>query len=168
MTVSGENSRRFVDPGTSLDEMLDEILVVCPRCRACARITPIPPARSTEQIHAGLFAPRRLVCAACSYTREWAEKRIMRSGSSTPVVDDFFGEPLWLQEPFDGRVLWAYNLRHLTLIEAYVAADLREHRRDPVWKNRSLINRLPRWISSAKNRERILKALEKLRARYVE
>jgi hypothetical protein len=168
MMNSNEGARRFTDPGTSLDEMLDEILVVCPRCHACARITPTAPAPTQDPMRPGLFAPRRLVCVHCGYTREWAEKRIRRSGNSTPVVDDFFDEPLWLQEPFDGKVLWAYNLRHLSLIEAYVAADLREHRRDPVWKNRSLINRLPRWISSAKNRERVLKALEKLRARYVE
>jgi hypothetical protein len=162
------DERRFTDPGHSLDDMLDEILVVCPRCQSCARITPIAAPHATQPHQPRLFAPRRLVCVACGYTREWAEKRIRRSGNSTPVTDDFFGESLLLQEPFDGKVLWAYNLRHLSLIEAYVAADLREHRRDPVWKNRSLINRLPRWISSAKNRERVLKALAKLRAKYVE
>ncbi|MEW9532434.1 hypothetical protein AB0B72_28180, partial [Microbispora sp. NPDC049125] len=40
--------------------------------------------------------------------------------------DPFFGLHLWLQTPCCGNVLWAYNIRHLDLLEGYIGADLRE------------------------------------------
>ncbi|MGI5171658.1 hypothetical protein ACQEU3_45665 [Spirillospora sp. CA-253888] len=36
--------------------------------------------------------------------------------------------PLWLQRSCCGHVLWAYNVRHLDLLESYAAAKLREGR----------------------------------------
>ncbi len=155
---------RFEDSGQPIYSMMDEILVVCPRCKSCARITPITPGNRDW------FAPRRLVCLQCGYTKEWAEKSIWRGWLNSPVVDDFFGEPLWLQEPCEGSVLWAYNVRHLNLIEGYVGAKLREHRWRPQigWANGSLLNRLPRWVTSAKNRPAILKALQRLREKLKE
>jgi hypothetical protein len=83
------------------------------------------------------------------------------------MCDDYFGLPLWLQIPCCGEVLWAYNERHLSLLEGFVAARLRERSRDERygWSNRSLPSRLPPWIKSGKNREHVLKGLSRLRAR---
>ncbi len=151
--------QRFRDDGQQIYRMLDEILVVCPRCESCAQITLLAPGSQDW------FAPRRLVCMYCGYVKEWAQKSIRRGWWDKPVTDDFFGLPLWLQEPCEGHILWAYNVRHLNLIEAYVGAKLREHRRRPHlgWANRSLLHRLPRWVSSAKNRSTVLKAIQRLR-----
>jgi hypothetical protein len=149
------NLAQQAQPDQNLYDMMDEILVVCPRCKSCAQITLVEPGSRDW------FAPRRLVCSHCAYTREWAEKEIHRGWYDRRVVDDFFGEPLWLQEPCDGNVLWVYNLRHLNLIEGYVRAKLREH------PARTLFNRLPRWVDAAKNRAVVLKALQRLRAKYL-
>jgi hypothetical protein len=64
-------------------------------------------------------------------------------------------------------VLWAYSWRHLDVIADYVAAELRERRRDPQWgwSNRALISRLPRWMKLQGNRERIAACIAGLRAR---
>jgi hypothetical protein len=81
------------------------------------------------------------------------------------VRDGYFGLQLWLQAPCCGHVLWAYNRRHLSLIEQYVAALLREHHRRPDfgWHNNSLVNRLPEWMIVAKHRQAVLHAIRKLK-----
>jgi len=51
-------------------------------------------------------------------------------------------------------------------MQAFVQAKLRERRRDPKlgWFNKSFVGRLPAWIKSAKNRDVILRRLERLHA----
>lgn len=72
--------------------------------------------------------------------------------------------PLWLQMPCNGHTLWAYNLKHLSFIEAYVTATDRRRSKDEYgWSNRSLASRLPQWIRSSKNRDAILKAIQSLK-----
>jgi hypothetical protein len=71
------------------------------------------------------------------------------------------GLPLWLAVPFRGHVLWAINADHLTFMENYVAASLRETGPG----NSRLASRLPAWIKSAKNRDDILRSLALLRAK---
>jgi hypothetical protein len=76
-------------------------------------------------------------------------------------TDPCSGLPLWLAVPFRGRVLWAVNADHLTFMENYVAAHLRE---TPPGNSR-LASRIPAWIKSAKNRDDILRSFARLRAR---
>jgi hypothetical protein len=77
-------------------------------------------------------------------------------------VDPWFEQPLWLQAPFRGEVLWAFNLRHLDELRAYVAAQHREH---GTGTTRSTFARLPAWMTSAKNRAGVLAALDELAQR---
>ncbi|MFD0556901.1 hypothetical protein FB566_2154 [Stackebrandtia endophytica] len=70
------------------------------------------------------------------------------------------GLPLWLRADFRGRVLWAVNERHLSFLERFVAAGIREQ----CPGNSSLASRLPAWIKSAKHRPALVAALRKLRA----
>lgn len=65
--------------------------------------------------------------------------------------------------------LWAHNLKHLELIRAYVQAPLRE--RAPWYdagQKMTLVARLPRWIKSAKHRDEVLRAIDRLRASLVD
>jgi hypothetical protein len=72
--------------------------------------------------------------------------------------------PLWLQTDCCGHTLWSYNDKHLSFIEAYVSAELRERSADEYgWSNRSLASRLPQWIKSGKHRDQILKAISKMK-----
>src|SRR5262249_54263484 len=117
------DKRRFTDQGNTILDMLDEILVECPHCTGCARIVTLVPGKRDW------FAPRRLICLHCGYSRDWAERSVTRGWKHKLAVDDYFHERLWLQAACGDEVLWAYNLKHLQLIEDYVQADLREHRR---------------------------------------
>ena len=150
---------RIIEDSKSIYSLLDEFLVECPRCARCARI------RAIDSESAGTFDARRLVCASCGLSRDWAGNEV-GNGPDTPR-DCYFHLPIWLQTECCGHTLWAYNLRHLDLLESFVGAVLREHRPHPEhgWSNRSWMNRLPEWITSAKNREDILKAISRLRKR---
>lgn len=148
---------RFRDSGETIYSYQDEFLVKCPRCNSCAIVYSID-FKLTDW-----FAPRRFSCKACSLSKNWSERKIRRLWHGEPV-DDYFHYPLWLQSPCCDRILWAYNLRHLDFIEAFVKAELRERKPDPKygWSNNSLFSRLPKWIQSSKNREAILKSIAKI------
>lgn len=72
--------------------------------------------------------------------------------------------PLWLQTETRHGWLWAYNLEHLTFLRQFVAASLRE--RAPWYdtgQKMTVVARLPVWIKSAKNRDEVLRAVERIR-----
>jgi hypothetical protein len=78
-------------------------------------------------------------------------------------VDPFFRLPLWLTaECCGGHTLWAFNERHLDLLEAFVAARLRERGTGP--GGLTLVARLPTWLKRAKHRGEILRVIRRLRA----
>ncbi|MFB7248915.1 hypothetical protein ACFCYX_41580 [Streptomyces populi] len=79
-------------------------------------------------------------------------------------VDPCFQRPVWLQASCCGSVLWAYNLRHLDLLKAYVQARLRERGELVPWAPMSLVERLPTWLKAAKNRTEILRTIKRLRS----
>lgn len=142
---------RFRDNGEVIYEFIDEFLVECPKCASLAKVVLINPSNKIQ-----LFTPRRLVCLNCSHIE-------MSDGKKTiggAAIDWYFGRPLWLQISCCGNTLWAYNERHLELLESYVSAKLRERKPKVI---RSVASRLPTWIKLAKNRDEILKAIGKLK-----
>jgi hypothetical protein len=150
---------RFKDTREDIYSFQNEFLVRCPFCDSCAIVCCIDPDR------VDLFAPRRFSCTACGSSKDWSEKKIER----WYTVDDYFHYPLWLQTSCCGETLWAYNLRHLEFIEAFVRAKLRERKPHELygWSNQSLFSRLPKWIQSSKNREGIIKAIANIRESVV-
>ena len=153
----------FEDTGENIYSFMEETLVVCPQCSGCAISRQVDPAEP-----AGWFAPRRLTCRQCGFTRDWNQREIVRVAHR--VCDDYFHLPLWLQTPCCGEVLWVYNERHLAFLEGFVAARLRERVRHEKygWRNGSLASRLPAWIKSGKNRDELLKGLARVRTRLQE
>src|SRR6266540_1064052 len=152
---------RFPDNRETMYHFLDEILVICPHCRKCARNHRLEPDNHN------LFAPRRLVCTHCGLTKTWAELSIASLWRNDPPLDNYFQVPLWLSIPCANNILWAYDQRHLEVIESFVTATLRERTHDPKygWANTSLVSSLPKWIGLAKNRASILKAIAHLKTR---
>ncbi|PAQ15652.1 hypothetical protein CD798_05465 [Bacillaceae bacterium SAOS 7] len=150
-----------------LENFGDEFLVVCPNCHGKSKV-----------ISLGDHAPyrtdmtKRFICLECglmkeftpkkncfnqvviSYSNKWTEGFINIGG----VFDWYFGYPLYLQISCCSHTLWAYNLQHLEYLKNYVEAELRENH--PYYL--SIESRLPLWIKAAKNREIVLKAIEKL------
>ncbi len=146
---------RFRDTQETLYDFTDEYLVICPQCQGCAVVRPIAPTDDRS--------PRRVTCLSCSYTKDWHGTTL---SFGTPI-DSYFGLPLWLQTEVGDRTFWSYNLRHLQFIKAFVQATIRERSEHPGqgWRNQSVISRLPEWIKLAKNRKRVLKAIELLEDR---
>ncbi|NUW39058.1 hypothetical protein [Nonomuraea rhodomycinica] len=168
---------RFRDPGWRLWHFAREILVRCPRCDGRALVAVHPDHRERHAYAVGwLTAPHRLTCGGCGRCADRAPSRwepgrgdpYFTSGGPYAVPrlggpdDPYFGLPLWLRRPCRGGTLWAYNLAHLDVLEAYLAAPLRE--RPVTAGSQTMLERLPAWMKAAGNREEVLAAVHALRA----
>ena len=146
---------------TRLEHFTDEVLVVCPACERCAvvRMRPLAEPKSTGPFLADEEAT--LTCTSCGYSARRAATVRLLNGPGDVVFD----RPVWLQAACTGHTLWAYSERHLTAIEEYVRAGLRERRRDEEggWSNASWTSRMPGWISSAKNRDQVRQCIARIR-----
>jgi DNA-directed RNA polymerase subunit RPC12/RpoP len=71
------------------------------------------------------------------------------------VSDPIFNLPLWFQANVRGDLFWAYNRDHLSEIKAYVTSKLRE-------THTTMVERLPNFIKDAKNRDTLVKVIERL------
>ncbi len=101
-------------------------------------------------------------CAACGATRIYRarnEEYFRNYGNGSQGADPIFGLPLRLQGDVKGNLLWAYNRLHLREIRNYVEAKLRERQ---TTTHTTMVERLPSFITEAKNREAVLKAIEKI------
>jgi hypothetical protein len=79
------------------------------------------------------------------------------------MCDPIYGLNLWLQKSFGDDLFWAYHDEHLSLLEQYVKAKLRERGIDVRGsKNSLMFSRLPTFITKAGNREEILKLIKEL------
>lgn len=155
-------------------------LVRCPRCDAGAIARPVD----------GQLGSFRLSCSSCTLTRvgrgvglgggelrlvSAAEGRNWRNPdtreiSTWPVPQDETFD-LWLRTPCCGtRVLWATNEEHLTYLEDYIGATMRERPEAVIspmgrrWVGRGLSSKLPEWMKAAKHRDEVLAGLADLRA----
>ena len=105
-------------------------------------------------------------CPNCGITRKF-KARIEEYRLKHPVAgeacDPIFNLPLWFQAEIKGKVFWAYNRAHLSEIKKYVQAKLRE--RQTLYYT-TMVERLPQFITEAKNREVVLKGIERLERKY--
>jgi hypothetical protein len=135
-------------------DVIDEVLVRCPRCAGCAAALAHP--TTLEEAEAASTVRdlrRRLRRRECGYRKDETVGSAVVGGP----VDPFFRRPVRLQAGCRGRVLWAYDVRHLDLLERYVAAKLRERGDLVHGAPASLVERLP------KNRTEILRTIVRLR-----
>lgn len=167
--MSTPRLERFRDPGTRIEDLVEhDVVVQCPRCEARALVRRLdePPVRSEAHPKPSVFAPRRFTCTSCAKTDEWPGGGTKTVALGGPV-DPWFRLPLWLQGASCGELLWAYNVEHLDLLEAFVGARVRE--RAPFDDHvRTVVERLPTWLKDPSNRAPILRSLSKLRSRLWE
>lgn len=150
------------------DDFLKEILVVCPTCNKQALVKAFGP--NSKQVE----VETKVTCTHCGYNKILLEKpkdkihfndgKIweVRHFYMNTNIDPYFGLPLWLQKNFPEGLVWAYNLEHLGFLEKHIAAELRERTLDAIL-NRSIASRLPKWMTTAKNRGEILKTINQLK-----
>jgi hypothetical protein len=69
--------------------------------------------------------------------------------------------PLYLVHPCRFGTVWAYSERHLCELRLYVRAKLRVRQGGG---NGAMFSRLPIWMKLAKNREAVIRALQRLDA----
>ena len=163
-------SEKFKDDGEQIYAFGEEFLVKCPKCASLAKV--LLKDKNSDSDYP-LLSSRKIVCSRCGLTKIWNGKHII--GVRTSPLDKqipprmlvvggsfdwYFQESLWLQIECCGETLWAYNEKHLEFIENYVMAKLRARTPNT---NKSLASRLPQWMKSAKNRDEILRAIEKLK-----
>lgn len=152
------DSETYDDNRAQISQFLSSYLVACPRCGSKAHVQIVGEAPML------LFAPRRLACASCGYSTEWRANGVVSSFDDEPR-DWYFGAEFWHQVRCCGHVLWVANREHLEFLKHYVGAKIRSHTRDEQgWSNRSLSARLPRWLTAADNRDKVMKALAQLEA----
>lgn len=137
-------------------EFLDEVLVECPRCQACAQLRRPAPGTLPQ-----------LVCISCGYAaselRPKGTWRIRYQG-----VDPWLGLPLWLRDHIGGKPVWAYNWAHLEDLEFFLTGEWRDHRAgrsDLTGGPHSYNTRLPRWMHLKSNQADLLRAIRRMKRR---
>ncbi|MFG2343930.1 hypothetical protein [Streptomyces phaeochromogenes] len=155
--------QRFRDAQETKYHFIDHVLVRCPKCAGIAHVAPVTPV--AEDAVPSVFTRRRLVCRACGRSRDAAGGGFCLFRGRGEAADPYFGLPLWLQTEMRHGWLWAYNPEHLELIRKFVQAPLRERAPwDAQVKKMTLVARLPTWIKSAKNRDEVLRAIDRIRS----
>jgi len=134
---------RFQDQNFRLSHFQTNVWIICPTClkKATAKVDYV-------EKHA------KLSCLHCGYNKETSICNLYMAANG------YFGAELWLKASFKDEVFWAFNFEHLLYLESYISANLREH------KDRShytLLEKLPKFYHLAKNREALLKLIEKLK-----
>lgn len=138
-----------------LSAFLDEVLVVCPRCAGQAVIR-------------GASTTPRMTCSHCGAVRI-ADEQTPRLSWGTARRDGYepsFGFRLWLvEECCGGEVLWAFNERHLSYLERFIASTDRDRDFPSPAGDRGLAYKLPKWMQLARNRAELLRTIDRLRVR---
>ena len=103
-------------------------------------------------------------CPHCNFQEEWKTKtyrvKVESKLDNGLVRDHWYNLPLWFQKGVCKNVLWAYNQEHIAYLDRYIKAGLRE-RNNNGSGNGTMVSRLPKFIKEARNREKLLKVLEK-------
>jgi ssDNA-binding Zn-finger/Zn-ribbon topoisomerase 1 len=103
-----------------------------------------------------------VTCDNCGQTRNMKPKNEeirLYFNDIGQATDPLFNLPLWFQADVKGEVFWAYNREHLLEIRNYVEAKLRERQ---TTTHTTMVERLPGFIKSAKNRAQVLKTINNL------
>jgi len=143
------NPSRFKDENLTLDAFSDKILVVCPKCKGKAIV------RKTVEPESA-----QLSCSSCHYFTNKPVKTEYKSYSLTH--DYYFDCEIWLQASFKNERFWAHNYEHLAYMKQYIGAGLRERNDREFF---TLVEKLPGFIKSAKNREKLLKIIDRLESK---
>lgn len=132
----------------TLRSFLDEFLVECPKCGKPGTVQVVTTV-------AKKVIPQ-FACPSCGHIEQGLRESSVIIGT---WVDPYLRIPLWLQTECCGEILWAYNRRHLAFLKEIVGSKLRDIG-EPGRPN--LGNKLPKWMLLAKNRDEVLRQIDRL------
>jgi DNA-directed RNA polymerase subunit M/transcription elongation factor TFIIS len=101
-------------------------------------------------------------CHNCGNTEKYAPRNIAQEQKFVDTdkpSDNYFGLPLWLSKNFKGNIFWAFNYSHLEYLKSYISAELRERNGRRGW---TMVEKLPAWMKSGKNRTDLIKMISVL------
>ena len=81
------------------------------------------------------------------------------------MFDSAFHYRLFYQSNAKGNHIWSFNREHITFLEDWIEAKHREKGMLKHPYHGSLETTLPKWMTAHKNRDAVLKALTKLKAK---
>jgi len=130
------------------------------KCRECRNLL-----KRTASVD-GQWKKLKMKCEQCGDECEYEAHLSKHAIHHGLMTDPVFGLPLWLQKNVGDDLFWAYHYDHLSLLEQYVRAKLRERGIDnKSSKNSLMFSRLPAFITKAGNREEILKLIRELQGK---
>lgn len=152
---------KLICPNCNYREMADERIrytaTVNQACRNCGEAIQINIPNNKEKL-AGL----KYSCPHCDDVQVYKPGHTvvrLKYPGTYKLADPVFNLPLWFQANVKGDTLWANNKEHLLEIRNYVTAKLRERQ---VPNRTTMVEKLPQFIKAAKNRETILRVIDKM------
>jgi hypothetical protein len=154
--------KRVSSPGkynATLNDYLREVHCVCPKCAGNAVIT----ASSKYALPWQPFDVS-LVCHTCLHREAWPSSNWQSdfiNYNPANGIEPYFGYTLLLQISIKGQSFSVFSPAHAVDIAEYIEATDRPSPANSKW---SMVNRLPKWVKLARNREAVLQALNKLKS----
>ncbi len=144
---------RFQDQNYRLTHFQKEVAIVCPKCQKKALTTV-----NYEEKRS------KLTCTYCGYhdVKDTSFDYLGHTNQFEVAANLYFKAELWYMTAFKNEFFFAYNEPHLLYLEKYIAAKLRENKDR---KHFTLLEKLPRFYHEAKNREALLKIIQKLKVK---
>ena len=101
---------------------------------------------------------KQTITCSCSHTEQFQPKYTETTvlGVAKDGTDFYFNTKLWLSKPFKNELFWAFNYKHLAYLKKYIEAKLRERNNRT---HKTMVEILPQFIKSAKNRDELLKTI---------
>ena len=101
-------------------------------------------------------------CKNCGITQDYEPRNISQEwlfSSKGKETESYFGLPLWISSNFKNYTFWAFNYEHLEYLKSYISAELRERNNRTHW---TMVEKLPVWMTSSKNRDKLIKVIKEL------
>lgn len=153
------------------EDFIAHIDVICPKCTSKAVVIGGQPYINITEYESNVM----FSCVSCGFTLKYSTTPkigIYRNSSGKNISarilimntskDPYFGFEVWYQIETRYGLLWAYNTEHLTVIQNYIADNLRSRNGLP-YKNNCIASRLPQWAKDSKNRDYLIKQLVKMK-----
>ena len=140
----------------SIHKFENNISVECPKCKKEAIVS-----KKDEKY----FSERKCICTNCGFSNQWKGDSLSYFWHEGEMFDPAFHYRLFYQSNIKGNHIWAFNRKHITFLEDCIKAKLREKAMPNHQYHGSLEATLPKWMTAHKNREAVLKALKKIKAK---